>query len=405
MAAACSRSDHHIEMKPAQRLQDLLDAPPLSRAPAAGIVLLRNGEILASEAVGFSQGLSSIETQDDVDPALFTVNKPFRAASISKLAVAMLCARLAAADEIDLDSDIRDWGVKLPSSPALDAATLTPRTLLAHTSGLMDPDAYWQAHPGTLYNLLIEQPPASSSTSGHWFHYCNLNYGILATALEWQTRRRFDDLIQEFVLGPLGLDAGFNWAGMSLGKRRDAATLYRETEAGWQIQIDGPEIKSGSDPMLLMEAGADQIPYTPGQNGTLFSPQGGLRASLIDLATLVDAVAREPALTEPVWTANSDRSNGDTDDGNFTGYGSGVHLYDKANSFWPDVELAGHHGEAYGLYAGAWHAPELNLSFAYAVTGTPEAGPGEADHPALNAFTGPLVQAVQDAYIASAANT
>lgn len=405
MAAACSRSNIRPEITPAQRLQSLIDAPPLHRAPAAGIVLLRDGEILASEAVGFSQGLSSNEAEGDIDAALFAVNQPFRAASISKLAVALLCARLAAADEIEIDSDIRDWGVQLPSSPALDAAMLTPRALLAHISGLKDPAAYWKAHPGTLFNLLLEQQPTSSSRTDAWFHYCNLNYGILATALEQRTSRRFDDLIKEFVLDPMGLDAGFNWSGTSLNKRSTAATLYRETEEGWQIQIDGPEIKFGSNPMLLIEAGAVQIPYTPGQNGTLFSPQGGLRGNLIDLAKLVDVVAREPALIEPVWTANSDRSNGDTDGGYFTGYGSGVHLYDKATSFWPGVELAGHHGEAYGLYAGAWHAPALNLSFSFAVTGTPETGPGDSNHPALNAFTGPLVQAVQDAYIASAANT
>lgn len=405
LAAACSRNGNPADMTPAQRLQTLVDAPALSRAPAAGIVLIQNGEIIASDAVGFAQGLSSEEAQSDIEPALFTIDQPFRAASISKLAVALLCARLSVAGVIDLDADIRNWGVSLPSSPVIDEATLTPRALLAHLSGLEDPDAYWNAHPGTLYELLIEQPPTSSSGTSGWFHYCNLNYGILATALEHRTGRRFDTLIQEHVIGPMGLDAGFNWAGASLSKRRTAATLYRETEEGWAIQIDGPNVKFGSNPMLLLEAGADQIPYTPGQNGTLFSPQGGLRASLADLAKLVDVVAREPVLIDPVWTANSDMSNGDTDAGYFTGYGSGVHLYDKASSFWPDVELAGHHGEAYGLYAGAWHAPALDLSFAYAVTGTPEDGPGEADHPALNGFTSPLVDAVRDAYMESAAST
>lgn len=403
MTVGCATSSGPLPLSPKARLEALIDAPSGQRAPAAGFVLLQGGDVIATEAVGSASGLSASELADGFGASPFTIETPFRAASISKMAVALVCNHLVGAGQLDLDIDIRSLGISLPSGPGIDGAVLTPRALLAHVSGLKDPDAYWQAHPGTLQQLLKANAPNASSETDNWFHYCNLNYGILATALEDVSGRRFDQLIDEHVAGPLGLDAGFNWSNVSQEKRQMAAALYREDETGWQIQIDGPASRNSSAPSILMQTGAEHIPYTPGQNGALFSPQGGLRANLLDLVKLVEAAAREPILTEPVWQANSDLSNGDTDGGYYTAFGSGVQLYNETNSFWPGVALAGHHGEAYGLYAGAWHAPSLQLSFAYAVTGTPQMGPRSADHPALNGFTAPLMHAVRDAYAASAA--
>ncbi len=59
----------------------------------------------------------------------------------------------------------------------------------------------------------------------------------------------------------------------------------------------------------------------------------------------------------------------------------------------PGVKLIGHHGEAYGLYSGAWHAPELDAEIAYAITGSGEGFPSSTLHRTVNAWFEPAVRA------------
>jgi CubicO group peptidase (beta-lactamase class C family) len=341
---------------------------------------MQGGKVIASEAVG----------EAIVGQRAFTIRSPFRAASVSKLVTAMVAQKLHHDGVLDLDAPLAlaDEAIVPP---------LTLRSLLSHTSGISDPDVYWLTHPKSIEPLVTRTLLTRKTDAS--FEYCNLGYGIAATVMEHASGRRFDHLARNLVLKRDGLDAGFNWSGVSPEKRATGAALYRENAAGWQTQTDGPDILRRSDPAILLESDASLSTYTPGQNGTLFSPQGGLRASLLDLATIAGRLKYSPELTRPVWTLNEDASNGVHDQRYFTQFGTGVHIHPATESLWPGQTLWGHHGEAYGLYAGAWYAPDLDLSFAYAVTGTPETAPARSlKHPALNTFTEVLMDAVMLAY-------
>ncbi len=124
----------------------------------------------------------------------------------------------------------------------------------------------------------------------------------------------------------------------------------------------------GTGPAVLKAKGFDLEDYTVGTNGTLFSPQGGLRASLEELCPLVRTIAAHPVASSPAWVYDPATQNGDTDDGYFSVYGEGPQIHPVTDSPVPGVKLVGHHGEAYGLYSGAWHAPELDAEIAYAIT-------------------------------------
>lgn len=368
----------------------LVDGPAMSRVPAAGFVVWDGKRIVASQSAGLASGLSADEVSAGVEPRALNIDTPFRTASISKTVVALTALALETKGELDLDAPITG---ALPQLAGV-ADDVTLRHLLAHVSGLEDPEQYWLAHPGNLTSFMVEAFGARRHEAGDYFQYCNLGYGIAATVMEATTRTRFDRLAETHVLQPLQLDAGFNWSGVSREKRMAGATLYRETPAGWQIQTDGHDTLNAAAPALLIEDGASLDTYTPGQNGTLFSPQGGLRISLLGLARMIHTLGSHSELSRPVWTLNADASNGLHDLGYFTAFGTGVHIHPAADSLWPGYELIGHHGEAYGLYAGAWHAPQSGLSFAYAVTGTPDRTPQRSSvHPALNEWTAPLVAA------------
>ena len=384
--AACRRGSTARDL-----LESLTNAPTGARAPAAGIVVMKDNLVIASDAVG----------EAVVGERAFTTRSPFRAASISKLATALTAEKLHNDGVIDLDDGIRTWLPDFPTSGPAGEDGPSLRALLSHTGGLRDPAEYWVAHPGTI-DAIYSRSIFRSDTA---FEYCNLGYGFVATALEAATQRRFDRLAADYVLKPMGLDSGFNWVGVSLEKRRTGASLYRETERGWEVQTDDRSTLRGTDPAVLIDYDGDLSTYQPGQNGTLFSPQGGLRASLVDLATLAARLKYAPGLASPVWSLNDNQSNGVHDDRYFTQFGTGVHVHPAEESLWPGQTLWGHHGEAYGLYAGAWYTPGLDLSFAYAVTGTPETPPARsARHPALNTFTETLMDAVIAAYAASPAS-
>jgi len=316
------------------------------------------------------------------------------------MVVALTAEKLHHDGVIDLDTGIRAWLPWFPEQTPAGPDGPSTRALLSHTSGMKDPEKYWLAHPGEMQNLLTRE--AFRETVD--FEYCNLGYGVVAAVLEVATQRRFDRISNDLVLKPMGLDAGFNWADVSAEKRRAGATLYREQDNGWASQIDDREDLTGDQPSVLMEDGAELSTYRPGTNGTLFSPQGGLRANLIDLATIAARLKYAPELTRPVWRLNRTESNGVHDERYFTEFGTGVQVHPKTESLWPGQELWGHPGEAYGLYSGAWYAPDLNVSFAYAVTGTPDTPPDRSEvHPALNTFTEQLMDAVMTAYETSPA--
>lgn len=352
---------------------------------------MKNNLVIAQAAVG----------EAVIGERAFTTRSPFRAASISKLATALTAEKLHNDGVIDLDDGIREWLPSFPENSPAGENGPSFRALLSHTGGVRDPSEYWVAHPGHIESILTRSIFRTDTN----FEYCNLGYGLVATALEAATQRRFDRLAADYVLKPMGLDCGFNWAAVSPAKRSQGASLYRETDRGWEVQTDGPETLRDTKPTLLMDYDADLSTYEPGQNGTLYSPQGGLRASLTDLATLAGRLKYAPALAKPVWKLNEAQSNGVHDARYYTQFGTGVHIHPASESLWPDQTLWGHHGEAYGLYAGAWYVPGLDISFAYAVTGTPETPPARSTrHPSLDQFTEVLMDAVMAAYAASPAS-
>ena len=301
----------------------------------------------------------------------FTLDTPFRIASVTKLAVAELARRLHAQGAVDIDADagaLMGFALRHPDHPD---TPVTIRQLLSHRAGLRDPEVYWMAHPGNIRTLLGPDIWEPGDTPGVSFRYCNLGYGIAATAIEAATDERFDRLFTQTVAVPLGLDMGLNWSGVSRERRLSAFPGTRGRR--YDVQVDGAATLRAAGPAVLMQEGASLDTYVPGQNGTLFSPQGGLRASMSDMAVLIDAVvARQPDLWEPGWRWDGTvRPGGPSEDAHFIAFGEGVYIYPNGPGGRDTVPWIGHHGTAYGINCGAWLRadPVRPLTFVHAVTG------------------------------------
>lgn len=348
-----------------------------------GVVASRD-RILRAEA----HGLADMAANRRLTP-----DSVVRVASISKLVVAIAAWRLIEQGRLDPDADVSavlGWQLRHPAHPD---RPITLRQLLSHTSGIVD---------GPGYAFPLEDRLADRLTPQHWgpgapgqrFAYANLNYGLIASVMEKATGERFDRLMTRLVLEPLNIDAGYNWQGASDAAIARAAVLYRKgrdetawNSAGrWVAQVDDLKGKRPACP-VNSRAGCDLAAYRPGDNGTLFSPQGGLRISLVDLAKIGQLLLRGgeiggvrlltpatvTAMRTPVWQAGG-AVPGDDYQGQMLCYAAGPQcLSGQAEASDQPVASAawwGHLGEAYGLLAGLWIDEKRGLVIAYALTGS-----------------------------------
>jgi CubicO group peptidase (beta-lactamase class C family) len=320
-----------------------------------------------------------------------TVADPARVASVSKLVVALGVMRLAEQGRVDLDADVSQWlGWEL-RNPAFPDERITLRMLLSHTSGLRDAgEAYVIPLGRTLRGALADaQVFDPDHAPGGYFQYANLNFPVIASVLERATGERFDRLIHRLVLEPLGLDACFNWTICSDAKAARAVTLYR---ADGSIALDDLQGARPACPVFRAGEGCDLDSYVLGDNGALFSPQGGLRASVLDLATIGrmllnrgrhegEQFLRETsveAIFRPVWTF--DGSNGETDEGFYCSYGLATQILptraaDCNDDLLGGRSVVGHAGEAYNLRSGLWIDPARNIGIAYFAANNPAPQP------------------------------
>jgi CubicO group peptidase (beta-lactamase class C family) len=229
---------------------------------------------------------------------------------------------------------------------------------------------------------------------------------LIAQMAERVSGERFDKIAKRLVFDPLGITAGFNWSGVPDDEVALGSTLYRrKNEAGsaWEVQVDGDPLGTPR-PTVNLDPGKTLADYVIGTNGTILGPQGGLRASVLDLAKigmalsgavpLLDAATRK-AMFAPEWTYRASPENGDTSGGAFQGFGTGVHRL-MPGSGCPIVglkrEMVGHYGSAYGLLAGLWVDPETTKGFAYFVTGS-LVSPTDGKHSGVYALEEEMMQA------------
>ena len=332
-----------------------------------GVIVVRDGQRVLENVGGFASGL---DARENIAKRPFTSGTPFRVASISKTVVLLTARAMAKAGVFELDGNISEpMGMDL-RHPEYPDIPVTLQHLLSHRSGITDPEIYWTDPDGDIRDLLSSDI-FKGGRPGDWFEYANINYGIAATVMEALSGQRLDQITKQYVLDPLGLDAGFNWAGVSLAKRRSGATLYRKVNGGMAIQTDSPDMLGGNKPIFYGDnPDFDIETYTPGMNGTLLSPQGGLRASLDDLLVLANAIGGYPELHQADWLY--DGQNGAADDGHFVSFGPGLYVYPPELSPIPGQLMVGHHGSAYGMFGGMWHLPQMNAQIVHAVTASPE---------------------------------
>ncbi|MFN3389221.1 MAG: serine hydrolase domain-containing protein [Allosphingosinicella sp.] len=348
-------------------------------------------------------GIRASGAEGLADPAAgraLTIEDPVRIASITKLVVALGALRLAEQGRIDLDADVSDrlgWRLR---NPAFPDRPVTLRMLLSHTSSLTD-DADYVIPLGETVRATVENPKAFDARHppGTWFRYSNLNFPVAASVMEAATGERFDRLMDRIVLKPLGLEACFNWSTCGDGAIARAVVLIAPD--GTVVRDDLKGARPACPVVPAADGSCDLAAYPLASNGALFAPQGGLRISVADLASVGMLLLREGRLADgteflppariaemvrPVW--RFDGSNGETEGGFYCGYGLAVQVLascaPKDDPFGDGRTRFGHAGDAYRLKSGLWIDPERRTGIAYFATGVAEDAPkGRSAYPAI----------------------
>lgn len=406
-------SQAHADERLGALLKGTEETPPIS---GLQIALIENGEVshrFAAGLIGDRKGR----------PVAINHDHKIRVASISKLVVAIGVMRLVEQNRLTLESDVSDylgWKLRNPSHPL---KTITLRELLSHTSSIRDAGKYFiAAGQGRLSDFFN---PASDlwKEGAHWapereppgvyFEYANLNFGVIAEIIERVSGQRFDRYMRNEVLRPLGLTADFNACevphdklGGALSKRYDGGKW--DPEGAWVAQVDGRKPVCFYGDALLEDPDKFLSEYELGSNATLFSPQGGLRASASDLSVILKLLISNGSfngqqllqshsikeMLKPVWQLSSARDNGLTAgeaepgsdaDGLMTRYGLSVHQIDMRQ--WGFKKgpkyLVGHLGEAYGVLSHALFDPISGIGIVTIVGGTGDTPDAFAGHSPL----------------------
>lgn len=344
----------------------------------------------AGETAVRAEGLADIGSA-----RALSADDPARVASVSKLVTTIGVLRLVEAGKLELDADISTALGSPLRNPAFPDVPITLRMLLSHTSSLTDAAGYWNVPLGQDIGIITGNPQAwdTQHAPGTFFRYTNLNFPLVAQAMERVTGERFDRLMRRLVLFPLDIDAGFNWSGSSEAALARAVVLYDDQRQPQKDELHGQ--RPACMVIAAADGSCDLSRWQPGENGTLFSPQGGLRISARGLARIgrmllndgeLDGVrlltpASVALLDTPVW--RFDGSNGvigEEDEPNrggfFCAYGLATQQLAQGDGkncrddlFGDGRARIGHSGNAYGLLSGLWIDRKAGTGVAYFATG------------------------------------
>jgi CubicO group peptidase (beta-lactamase class C family) len=360
----------------------LIAAPAAAHSapPPATVVVAFDRETITPLIV---EGLANKETRRAVE-----ANDPVRIASISKFIMALTALRLMDEGKVDLNRDVSDylgWRLRSPHHPD---APVTLTHLLMHRAGLSDAGGYSIplgqsleakfANPASWRDV---GPPGDAT-----FEYANLGSPLVATALEAASGERFDRLVERLVFAPLGVKACFNWIGCDTDMQARAVTLYRHTG---EVAADGSVRLPPACTIPVAEgAPCDLDAYVPGTNASIFSPQGGVRIGMMDLAKIgqVLMTTANSGWLKPHTGIDFGLSAvfGETGASElFCHYGAGLQAIEVEGSDCDDTLFGsrgpwlGHPGEAYGLLSGLWVDNAGTRGFVYFTTESPPPPGGE----------------------------
>ena len=167
--------------------------------PGCAVLIAKKGQVVYKKAFGNAD----LELNTDVRPEMI-----FRVGSITKQFTAIAILQLVEKDKISLQDSIQRFIKDFPSKKT----KITIENLLTHTSGITEytqldiPDPFIRRKdlsPKEIIDLFKNEP--LEFRPGSKFKYSNSNYFLLGYILEVITEKKYQSVIEEHIIKPLGL--------------------------------------------------------------------------------------------------------------------------------------------------------------------------------------------------------
>ncbi len=182
------------------------------------VLVAEHGKVIYKKGFGFANMEWNIPNQPDTK---------FRLGSVTKQFTSMLILQLVQQGKLKLDGKITDY---LPDYPKKNGDRITIHHLLTHSSGTPNYTDYpeffrtMSRNPSTPQDFLkVFADSALLFEPGTRFSYSNSGYFILGVIIETITGKPYEQVLQENIFTPLGMNnSGYDHSGTVLNKRAGA---------------------------------------------------------------------------------------------------------------------------------------------------------------------------------------
>lgn len=205
------------------------------------VAVSKNEEIIYKKSVGFA---------DIEDRIKATENSKYRIGSISKSFTAVLILKAVEQKKIDLNQTIDKWFPMIANSNII-----TVKHLLSHRSGIHnftnDIDYLnYNTQPKTEKEMIeIITKGGSDFQPDSAAEYSNSNFVLLTYVLEKTLNKSYSELLQEFIVKPIGLNNTYVFEKINTGNNecksyKFVSSWIEETETDYTIPLGAGAITS-----------------------------------------------------------------------------------------------------------------------------------------------------------------
>ena len=168
------------------------------------VLFAEKGRILLEK----SYGVSNLRTRKGE----IKVDDVFQLSSVSKMFTAEAIMILKSRQLLDYDADIKTYIPEFPYEGITTRMLMTHRSGLSRYETLADnnwPDKRKSFTNDDMIDYYIKYKPDPYFSPNNGFHYCNVNYALLASIVERVSGKRFVDFMREDVFDVIGMNDSY----------------------------------------------------------------------------------------------------------------------------------------------------------------------------------------------------